>query len=370
MFKKRVLGIILSAAVLFGGCAAAENGDTSGSANRSSSAVSSSAVESTDASGEISDASSAAGQDASYPVTIKNYTAPEGVATWTEKEHTYGSAPERILVNTRPAAELLLHLGLKDRIAGVSAVFGAADEAVSADFDTLNEMSTSYIGKEVALSVDPDMVISRGGLFDNADWGVGTVDSLNDMGIATYALGTSVTGGTFDTVYEDIENLGKIFAVSDQADAFTASLKERQQAVEEKLTVIETDQTFAYLHMSDPEEVSIYSAYGETFFASIFKMVRLENVFADVQGDVSLEALIEADPDVIIVPEWESYDGSENTVQTVIDSLLTNPKLTGMKAMQNKAIYSMDYNHMFGYGYQSLDGVEKLAQTMYPELFA
>jgi len=69
-------------------------------------------------------------------------------------------------------------LGLKDQIAGVGATFGAADKEVAADYAELNDLGSDYISKETALSVDPDLIFGRGGLFDNQDWGVGTVDSF------------------------------------------------------------------------------------------------------------------------------------------------------------------------------------------------
>lgn len=300
-----------------------------------------------------------------YPVTVQNFSKAEGAESWQKKEQTFEKAPEKILANTQPAAELLLHLGLKDKIVGVGAVFGAPDQAVEKEFNQLNHLSTDYIGKEMALSVDPDLIYGRGGLFDNQDWGVGTVDTLNDMGIKTFVLNSSVTGGTFDSIYEDIDNLGKVFSVTDKANAFKSELKERQATLDKKLTKVKNKQTFAYLHTTDPEELYVYPANNETFFNDIFKMVKLDNVFKDEKGEVSVEKLIETDPDVLIVADWGTMkDGI--TGETMIDAVLTNQKLSSMKAVKNKQVYAVDYNYMFGYGYQSLEGIEKLADEMYP----
>lgn len=305
-------------------------------------------------------------QGDTYPVTVQNFSKAEGAESWQKKEQTFDKTPENVLANTRPAAELLLHLGLKDKIVGVGAVFGAPDKAVEKDFDQLNHLSTDYIGKEMALSVDPDLIYGRGGLFDNQDWGVGTVDMLNEMGIKTFVLNSSVTGGTFDSVYDDIDNLGKVFNVSNKADAFKSELKERQAAINKKLVKIKDDKTFAYLHTTDPEELYVYPANNETFFNDIFQMVKLDNVFKEEKGEVSIEKLIETDPDVLIVADWGTMkDGISGN--KMIDAVLKNKKLSSMKAVKNKQVYAVDYNYMFGYGYQSLDGIEKLADEMYPE---
>ncbi len=286
----------------------------------------------------------------------------EGGTEWASKEQTYKEVPTKVLVNTRPAAELLLHLGLKDNIAGVGATFGVVDPDVATDFDTLNDLGSEYISKEIALSVDPDMMFGRGGLFDNQDWGIGTVDAINEMGIPTYVQETSVTGATFDSVYQDIANLGEIFNVPDTANAFSDEVKERQVALEKEVANKEKE-TFTYLHMSDPSVVSVYAAQDESFFNSMFDMIKLDNAFKEYSGEVSEETLIETDPDVLIVGDWSSIEGSVSGDE-VIQALYKNPKLSSMKAIKNKKVYGVDYNYLFGYGYQSLTGLEKLVKEM------
>lgn len=308
---------------------------------------------------------SSSAAESTYPLTISNYTKAEGGSEWTAKDQTFAAAPKKVLANTQPAAELLLHLGLKDRIAGVGATFGVADESVAAEYAELNDLGSDYISKETALSVDPDMIFGRGGLFDNQDWGVGTVDSLNEMGIPTYVQETSVTGATFDSVYKDIENLGKIFDVPDAAAAFEQELKERRAALEEKVADKEV-QTFAHLFMSDPIEVSVYAAQDESFFNSNFEMIKLDNVFKDYSGEVSVETLIETDPDVLIVGDWSTIEGSVSG-EEIIKGLYDNEKLSSMKAIKNKQVYALDYNYLFGYGYQALTGLEQLVDEMAQE---
>ncbi len=306
-----------------------------------------------------------------YPLTVKNYTKAEGGTEWEEKDITFDKAPERIVATTRTAAEFLIHLGLADKIVGVGGVFGEPDATVEDEFNKLTNLGKSYIGKEVAMSVNPDFIFGRGGLFDNADWGVGTVDDLNEMGIKTYVMESSITGGTFDSIYKDIEMIGKIFNVSEEAEKFAGELRARQQAVEEALSVIKEDKTFAYIHTSDPESLLIYSAYNETFFNDMFRMLKLQNVFEDVQGDVSVESLIGADPDVLVTLQWatESEDATQSDGQANLNDVLTNPKLESLNAIKNQQVFVADYNHLFGYSYQSLDGLERLAKQLYPELF-
>ncbi|SBO16067.1 ABC transporter substrate-binding protein [Carnobacterium divergens] len=300
-----------------------------------------------------------------YPVTISNYAKAEGSTKWKTKEETFQEAPRKVMANTKPAAELLLHLGLEDKIVGVGADFGQPDKAVEKIYKNLPILSKDYVGKEVTLGTDPDFVYGRAGLFDNNEWGVGTVDSLNASGIRTYLLESSVTGGTFNSIYQDIDNLGKIFNVEAKAKEFSDEIKAKESKLTTSLQKIDKRQTFAYIHTMDPTEISIYSAHDESFFNDIFNLIKLDNVYKDEKGDISIETLLETDPDILIFPIWE--DGAD--VAKIKSGFYANPKLANMKAIKTKQVYGVDYNYLFGYGYQSLDGIEKLASEIYPSLF-
>lgn len=343
MKKNLLIGVVLLSILLLSACGSAEKSGSDKSPNAAN------AVQN------------------QYPVTIQNFKKAEGGTTWEAKDQTFDKAPERVMANTKPAAELLLHLGLADKIVGVGADFGAPDKSVEAEYSKLNILSDSYVGKEVTLGTNPDLVFGRGGLFDNADWGVGTVDTLNGMGVKTYVLESSVTGGKYESIYKDIENVGKIFNVQEQADRFIKELKGRQEAIASKLESITEEKTFAYLHMSDPDLVNVYAAGEETFFNDSFNMVKLRNVYEGETGEISVEVLIDSDPDVLIIPNW---DGEGDSGPDVIkEALYNNSKLSSMKAIKNKQIYAIDFNYMFGYGYNAIDGMEILAKEMYPDLF-
>lgn len=300
-----------------------------------------------------------------YPLTIQNFKKAEGGTTWEKKEQIFDKAPERIMANTRPAAELLLHLGLGDKIVGVGANAGITDQTVEAEYAKLNILSDSYVSKEVTLGTNPDLVLGRGGLFDNADWGVGTVDNLNEMGVKTYVLESSVPGGTYESVYKDIENIGKIFNVQEKANSYIKELKARQEGIVNKLAGIADSKTFVYLHTNDPKEITVYPAGDETFLNDAFKMIKLTNSFEGQTGEVGLETLIATDPDVLIVPNWSDAA----TLEKLKKGLYANSKLSSMKAIKNKQIYVVEFNYLFGYGYNTIDGMEILAKEMYPDLF-
>ena len=102
--------------------------------------------------------------------TIRFGNSSTGDASWPETTQTFKQAPKKVVANTRPMAELLLHLGLEKSIAGVGAVFGEKDTSVEKEFDKLKDLGNNYITQETALSVNPDFVFGRGGLFEKSEW--------------------------------------------------------------------------------------------------------------------------------------------------------------------------------------------------------
>ncbi|WEV45368.1 ABC transporter substrate-binding protein [Streptococcaceae bacterium ESL0687] len=319
-------------------------------------------------SSESSTSQSSDSDKTTYPLTIKNYSKKVGSdssdPSWPESTQTFTHAPTKVVANTRPMAELLLHLGLEKSIAGVGAVFGEKDESVEASFDKLKNLGNSYISQETALSVDPDFVFGRGGLFEKSEWGVGTVESLNEMKIPTYIMETSIKGGTFDSIYNDIDNLGKIFDVESAADKFKKEIQDREDALKETVKDVKETQTFAYIHSNDPSEINGYSLSGDTFASSLFDMLKLKEAYDVPTGTVSIEKIIEANPDIIIIPKWDDTDNAEKMVA----GLYTSDKVSSLKAIKNKKVYILNYNYLFGYSYQSLAGFEEFAKVLYPEL--
>lgn len=77
------------------------------------------------------EASQKANTETSYPVTIKTYDAKGN-----EVEQVFEKAPEKVITNNLSTTEILLELGLQDKIAGMlnpdNAVTGKYKDAIEA----------------------------------------------------------------------------------------------------------------------------------------------------------------------------------------------------------------------------------------------
>ena len=346
--KKHFAGISLSVLIVTGlvGC-------TSSSA--------SSNPENTTQKAETADSQTSQQSGSSYPLTVSNYSINDG--NWTSRQQVFEAAPTRVVANNQSTAELLIRLGLTDTMAGVAALYGETSEDIAEEFLSIPVLADGYVGKEVALGANPDLIIGRADLFADAEWGVGSVDELNSLGIHTYIFNTCKRGATVDSLFQDIEELGKIFSVQDNASAFADSLHSKINHLTETLSEVTPHLTYAYVSYSDGD-LSVYAATSDTFQNDALNIINLDNAFKNAAGEITLEQLVSTNPDVLLISRYAGGPDAEKT----IEELYKMPALQSLSAVLNHQIYSIDFSHFWGYSYQILDGVEQLALDMYPDL--
>ncbi|TFC85751.1 putative F420-0 ABC transporter substrate-binding protein [Cryobacterium sinapicolor] len=293
---------VVASALLLSGCAGAGTASESGTE-----------------SGSVPNASASGG----YPVTIDNCGTDVTVA----------AAPERIVTIKSSATELLLALGLGDRIVGSAFLDGPLPASLEKAGADLNVVSDFVPGQEAVLGLTPDFVY--GGWESNfSAEGVGERAGLADLGIGSYVSPAACKGEgympdplTFDSVFDEITEAGAIFG----AEAAAADLVADQQ------------ETLAALDPTDAAPTALwYSSGTDTPYVGagigspnmIMEAAGLNNVFANVDDtwtSVGWESVIEANPSVIVL-----VDATWNTAASKIANLESNPATQQLDAVQAK----------------------------------
>ena len=145
---KKILAIVLSLTLALS-LAACTGSGASSSAPAPSAAPSASAVR------PVSTAS--ANSEYYYPVTLEVYNNARELVPY-----TFEQCPERTLVYGKNNVEIMLALGLEDKIlmtADCSSVLPEYEEAFAELDRVKNHQDVGYFVKEYALSLEPDMVI-------------------------------------------------------------------------------------------------------------------------------------------------------------------------------------------------------------------
>lgn len=256
----------------------------------------------------------------SYPLTIDNCgTAVDLVA-----------APARVVTIKSTATEMLLALGLEDKIVGVGFQDGPVPEQWTAAASALTVLSDKLPSQEVVLEVEPDFVY--GGWESNfAADGAGERATLTELGIASYvspAACRSIKPAklSFDGLFAEIAEIGTIFNATEAADALVA-----QQRADLAAIVPDTQGLTALWYSSGTK--APYVGAGSNAPAMMMEALGLENIMGSVDDGwvaASWEAVVDANPDVIILVDaaWNSAEQkkkllAENPITSQLDAVIS-----------------------------------------------
>jgi iron complex transport system substrate-binding protein len=293
-----------------------------------------------------------------FPLTLDNYAIPAEGGTWQHYEVTFDEAPQRIVANTQAAAEFLIKLGLGDRIVGVGALYGEVEPDVKDEFDKLTVLSQAYLTQEQTLGAEPDLVFGRGDVFNATEYGVGSVENLNRLGIKTYLMHSTRDGATLKDLYRDIDEMSALFGVEDVAQAFKAELETRVKALVASYGGAE-EKDYCFLVPTAEGSYSIFAGPRMSMQEELLESIGLVSVASDIMMTVSDEQLVGLDPDVILILAYTGVDSD-----AARDGLLTRETLQTVRAVEDKAVFALDFSKST-YSFRVIDEMERVAPLIH-----
>jgi iron complex transport system substrate-binding protein len=329
--KSRVATLLTLAALLIAGCAAPEptspnDMSSTGSPSSSSSVTSMSSSPSdssldTASSGDAAAATESSVSPTTYPLTIDNC----GTTV------TFTAPPQRVVAIKSTSIEMMLALGLADRIIGVAYPDGPYAQQW-APASELPLISDKVPGEEATLALKPDLVYAGWESNVSAD-GAGDRGSLAAAGVATFVSPAACQEAdyqphplTWDDVFSEISQMGQIFDVPQAA----AALVDKQRA---ELAAIHPDgrQLTALWYSSGSKTPYVGAGIGSPEL--VMDTVGLKNIAADVPmtwSSLSWEAVVAADPDVIVL-----VDSAWGSTKKKIAQLEGNPATATLTAVRH-----------------------------------
>lgn len=303
---------------------------------------------------EPAEATTAPASGTAYPLTIDNCGF----------ETTIDKAPGKVVTIKSSTTELLLALGLGDRIVGSAFLDGPVpatlEDAAAAAPAVAEPLAEQVPGAEAVLELEPDLVYAGWESNLTAET-AGDRETLASLGVATYVAPAACKDPaympdplTFDSVFADIEQVGEIFDVQDAA----TELVEAEQA---KLDAVEPDtRGLTALWYSSGDDVP-YVGAGIGAPQMIMDAVGLENVAGDVHDTwtpYAWESAVEADPDVIVL-----VDAAWNTADAKIERLESNPATAEMTAVKESRYLVLPFPASEA-GVRNVDAVVDLSKQL------
>jgi iron complex transport system substrate-binding protein len=250
-----------------------------------------------------------------YPLAIDNC----GV------EVVFEQPPQRVVAIKSTATELLLSLGLADRIVGVGFQDGPLPETLATDLPVLSDKLPS---QEVVLETEPDFVY--GGWESNfAGDGAGERPTLQQLGVDTYVAPAACRSVKppklgFPILFDEFREMAAIFDVDPEP------LVGQQQAALD--TIVADPRGLTALWYSSGTKTP-YVGAGNNAPAMIMEALGLANIFADIDEgwtSASWEAVVDANPDVIVL-----VDAVWNSAAQKQQLLAENPITRDLDAVRN-----------------------------------
>ena len=290
----------------------------------------------------------------------------ETVVQSCDRTVTFDEPPSAAISNDVNLTEMMLVLGLTDRMVGYTGISGwkTLDEEMRAGVEELPELSEKYPTKEVLIGADAD--------FFFAGWNYGmkvggevTPETLEPFGIQVYELTESCihigekAKVTMDDMYNDLLNLGKIFDVEAKAQKLVDGYKAELAAFTETLE-----------KGDDPLRVFVYDSGDDTpFTAGKYAMptAMIEaaggvNILDDVEKSwttVGWEAVVERNPEIIIIVNYGNVTAEEKR-----DFMMSNPAFAELDAVKNDRFVVLEYVEATP-GPRNIKAVKKLANAFW-----
>lgn len=152
------------------------------------------------------------------PVTIENC----GVTI------TYDQPPQRAVAMAQHATEVMLTLGLQDHLVGTAYLEDPILPDLADAYSQIPVLSDTYPSREVFLGAEPDFIYA-GWVSAFRDEVAGPREALLELNINSYLAHANCleSKATIEDVFTDFLNIGKIFGVSERAEAYVAGKRER-----------------------------------------------------------------------------------------------------------------------------------------------
>ena len=212
-------------------------------------------------------------------------------------------APQRAITMNQHVTEIMLALGLEDRMVGTAYLDDGIHPDYQEAYESVPVLSDTYPSKESILAVEPDFIYAGWeSAFQNE--AAGNRQALKEYGIASYLQESSnMVNPQLEDLFRDIRNIGTLFEEEEAADQLieemTAEINEAKQQIPKN---VEPKKVFVY----DSGEDAPYTA-AQNMLNTLIETAGADNIFSDVEkgwASVSWEDAGRENPDEIIIIDY------------------------------------------------------------------
>lgn len=309
--------------------------------------------------------SEASGSTAHFPLTVSNCG----------QDVVVDAPPQRAVSLNQGSTEILLSLGLADRMVGTATWTDPVRDNLASDNAKVPRLAENNPSLEVVLDAEPDFVsASFGGTLGPG--GVAERSQLEQLGVPNYLSPTDCNGKTdesvnsdgartqpleIDSVYQEIRDLAAIFDVRDRGEQFIDELQDRFEKASGAVNASGTSLVYWFADTATPYMAGCCGSSG-----IITGSVGAENIYSDTTDEwpqVSWESVADRNPTAFVLADLSRRTLAGDALDSKIEFLETNPVTQRLPAVTDKryiVVNGADLNPSI----RTVDGVEKVAAAL------
>lgn len=308
----------------------------------------------------------------SYPVSV---TDCAGTKT------TFDSPPRKIVTSNAAGLELLLRLGVGDRVVGTGfpSGNGTLPDGLDAEARKVKVLSKGVIPKEKLLGSGADLYLDTFGAMKMDGAGqAATADEYRAAGIKHVYLKSTACAATgegavtdLSAVEDDIASLGAVTGAGAKAEELVAGMKRKVAAVQKAIgsTPPSARPTYFFFDYDAGTQQPVVVCNRQVANA-VITLAGARNVF-DCDGTtqrVGWEDVISRNPDWIQlgVRNKGSREANDKAFAEAEEWLRSNAATKGLKAVKEGHLLRIGSERTTIAGVENADTVETIARSLYP----
>ncbi len=269
--------------------------------------------------------------------------------------------PNRIVSLNQITTEMLLALGLADRMVGTAFLEEPIYPPVADDYDKVPVLAERWPSYEVFMASNPDFTTGWGNSFSKLAL---EANKIVPEGISIY-VPESMTSSKADvnTYFNDMLKFGEIFGIEAQAEAYVAEEKDKLNEVMTKIEAYPVKTAFIF----DAQDGKPYTFF-DGYTTEMLKLISVENILAGKGANKTWavgnwEDVVMANPEVIIIPIYKGFRNDDDYEQKIA-ILESMPELQGVSAIKNKNYIKVNLSELVP-GPRSIDILPELAKKIH-----
>lgn len=277
---------------------------------------------------------------------------------------TVEAAPQRIVSMNDHVTEVLLELGLGDRIVGMGYGDATPLPEYADQWEKIPALAAEYPTMEQLLDVDPDLVV--GGMssaFNEKEGRSRDAFAQHEIDIFLFTEYCSEEAFSLDMLATDYTQLGQLTGTEPAAEELVADVRGDMTEIADQVGGAEPVPTFAY----DSGEKEVLTVGGVGIGHLIVENAGGENLFADgarPYSKTTWEQVAERAPEAIVV-----LDYGDSTAEQKIQVLKDQPLMQTTPAVQNDRFVVVPLDDFFE-SPRMIGSSRTVAEFLHPDLMA